>query len=88
MSCISVCPTQDHESWGACRRAMGLAVAYCRSATNPRNDFSASKRWDKDLSLYARTRKEGIQPDGTSRSQVEHAIKESDRTGVAYGNPG
>jgi hypothetical protein len=84
--CISACPTQDHASWGACRRANGLAVTYCRSATNPRNDATYVKKWDRELDLYQNVRKEGIQPDSTRRPDIEYAMKASDRTGVAYGN--
>lgn len=88
MSCTSACPTQDHQSWGECRRALGLAVTHCRSATNPRHDYSASKRWNRELDMYAAARKQGIQPDTTKRRDVEQAIKASDKTGIAYGRTG
>jgi hypothetical protein len=88
MTCTSACLTQDHASWGACVRAKSMRVAYCRSATNPRNDSTAEKRWQSELDLYARTRKEGIQPDSTKRKAIEHAMRESDRVGEPYGYTG
>lgn len=88
MTCISACPTQDHKSWGACRRSNSLNIGYARSATNHRNDLTAEKKWTRELDAYASARKQGIQPDSTKRRDVEHAIKQSDLTGQAYGYRG
>lgn len=84
--CISACATQDHTSWGACRRAHGVKVGYCRSSTNPRYDTTAEKSWNKELDLYAETRRQGIQPDTTKAADIRHSLDESDRAGVAYGS--
>lgn len=84
--CISACVTQDHTSWGACRRAHGIKVGYCRSAANPRYDTTAEKSWNKELDLYAETRRQGIQPDTTKAADIRHSLDESDRVGVAYGS--
>lgn len=86
--CISACVTQDHLSWGACRRANGLRVAYCRSATNPRNDATAAKRWDSELASYESARRQGVQPDSTKSRDIEYAMRASDKMGVAYGSSG
>lgn len=86
MNCTSTCLTKDHRSWGECMRAKNLGVAYCRSATNPRNDATAEKRWNRELDLYESTRKEGIQPDTTQRVDIERARKFSDLSGQAYGS--
>lgn len=83
--CISACVTQDHATWGACRRAHGIKVGYCRSATNPRNDATADKRWTSELDLYASTRKQGIQPDTTKLKDIRRALDESNRVGAPYG---
>lgn len=83
--CISACATQDHPSWGACRRAHGIKVGYCRSATNPRNDFSADKAWNRELDLYADARKQGIKPDTTKTRDIRHALDQSDKVGAPYG---
>jgi hypothetical protein len=85
MTCIAACATQDHASWGACRRAHGIKVGYCRSATNPNHDYTADKRWNAELDLYASARKQGIQPDSTQTRQIRHALDESDRVGKPYG---
>lgn len=85
MICTTGCPTQDHPSWGSCVRAKRTSVTYCRSATNPRNDSTAERRWNKELDLYESARKQGIQPDTTKARDIMHAIKESDRVGAAYG---
>lgn len=84
--CISVCVTQDHTSWGACRRAHGVKVGYCRSATNHRADATAEKRWNKELDLYADARRQGVQPDSTKVRDIRHALDQSDKVGAAYGS--
>lgn len=77
------CAGEDHPTFGACVRAKHVGIAYSWSAKG--QDFTAQKRWDKDLYAYATARAQGIQPDSTSRAATEHALKESDRTGTAYG---
>lgn len=84
--CISACSTQDHPTWGACRRANGVSVGYCRSATNPRYDTTAERQWNRELDLYESTRKQGIQPDSTQTRSIRHALDESDRVGAPYGS--
>lgn len=78
--------TEEHKTFGACMRAKGIRIAYCQSAAG--RDYSAQKRWDKDLDSYAAARAEGIQPDSTRSHSVEMAKEWSDREGVAYGSPG
>lgn len=75
-----------HPHWGAHIRAKNLKVAYCRSAINPRNDYSAQKRWDAGLDRYQAARDEGIQPESTKKQDVEVAKEISDRSGKAFGN--
>lgn len=81
--CTSGCPTKDHKTWGECMRDKNLRIAYCQSAAG--KDYSSQKKWDSDLQAYRDVRKEGIQPDGTTRAHVEMAKKISDVDGVAYG---
>ncbi len=45
-----------------------------------------NKKWNSELDLYRKARAEGIQPDGTSRAQIEKAMEVSDKTGHAYGS--
>ena len=44
-----------------------------------------NKKWENELNAYKSARAQGIQPDGTSLSQVRKAIDTSEKTGVAYG---
>ncbi|MFK4187279.1 hypothetical protein ACI2L4_25200 [Streptomyces sparsogenes] len=48
-------------------------------------DGTAQKRWDHELDLYRKARKEGIQPDGTTLNKVTEAMRLSDAAGAAYG---
>lgn len=82
MACTSGCPTQDCESYAACLRGKGNRIAYANSANG--SDYSAQKRWDRDLDFYKSARAQGIQPAGTNRSQVERAVEISNITGTAY----
>lgn len=81
MSCRTGCPTQDHDSWGACLRAANLNVAYCQHVKGL--DATAQKKWDKELDLYASARAQGIQPATTKTSSIRHSLDMSDK----YGKP-
>lgn len=85
MSCRTGCLTKDHATWGECMRAANLRIAYCQSSTGG-GDYTAQKKWDKELDLYRSARKQGIQPDGTSTKKIRKALEISDKTGVAYGS--
>lgn len=77
-NCSSSCPTQDHASYGACLRSKNLQL-------NPNlANADASKKFDSDLQKYRNARAQGIQPDGTSASQVQRAEEMSQRMGQAY----
>ena len=82
MACTTGCPTQDCESYAACLRNKGARVAYCNSANNM--DYSRQKQWDKTLDAYRDARRQGIQPSGTSKDQVERAVAISNETGKAF----
>lgn len=79
--CSTGCKTQDHDSFGACLRAKALKVAYCGIGGG---DATQQKQWDSELSAYKDARRQGIQPQGTKRDQVERALAISDKTGSAY----
>jgi hypothetical protein len=81
--CRAGCKTQDHASWGECLRDAGVRT-YLASPSKGL-DGTAQKKWDGDLELYRQARKQGIQPDGTTRDKVTAAIKASDAAGAAYG---
>ncbi|TXS35071.1 hypothetical protein [Streptomyces sp. t39] len=80
--CRTGCKTQDHTSWGACARAANMRIAYCGVGGG---DATAQKQWDNELDLYRQARAQGVQPDGTTRNKVEHALKLSEKRGAAYG---
>lgn len=63
-------------------RAKNVRVGYCQSVKGL--DFSAQKKWDKDLEAYASAKKQGVQPNSTKRAAVDRAMRASDRTGTAY----
>ena len=85
MACTSGCPTQDCESYAQCLRGKQSRVAYANSASG--QDYTAQKKWDRDLDFYKDTRAQGIQPSGTSREQVQRAVEISNLTGKAYQAP-
>ena len=77
------CSVADpHTTFGQCMRWKGVRVAYCQSAAN--KDYTAQKRWDRDLDRYEAARRQGIQPETTLRSAVEAAERWSDKHGRAY----
>lgn len=73
---------EPHSTFGACMRFKGVRVAYCQSAAG--KDYTAEKRWQKDLDAYASARREGIQPASTRREAVTGARALSDKTGTAF----
>jgi hypothetical protein len=83
MACRTGCRTKDHENYHACLRDAGVRT-YLASPSKGL-DGTTQKRWDADLSAYRDARKQGIQPDGTTRRKVEQAVKASDAAGAAYG---
>lgn len=82
MACRSGCKAQDHGSYAECLRASTLRVAYC-DETN-RQDYTRQKKWDKELQDYRDARRQGIEPDGTDRRNIEKAVRVSEKLGLAY----
>ena len=82
MACTSGCRTQDHGSYADCLRSKSARVAYCDSSSG--KDMAAQKKWDSELSMYRDAKRQGIQPAGTKREQIERAVAISDGTGTAY----
>lgn len=81
-NCTSGCPTQDHESWGACARAKHLHVEGCADWKGL--DRTKQKKWDRELDAYQSAKSDGIQPDGTSMTEIRKARDITEKTGVAY----
>lgn len=45
-----------------------------------------AKKVEKELDLYRKARKQGIQPDSTKTKDIQKAIEVSNKTGHAYGS--
>lgn len=73
-NCTSGCLTRDHSTWGECVRSKGLQIS---PAVND-NYGSKQRQWDKDLDHYESAVRQGIQPEGTQRHQVDAALKGAD----------
>jgi len=82
MACRSGCPSQDHPSYAACCRDGAPRVIYASEAG--RHDYTAQKKWDRELSDYRDAVAQGIQPAGTDRRAIDDAVKRSDEAGRAY----
>lgn len=74
--------SEPHPTFGACMRYKGVKIAYCQSAAG--KDYTAEKRWQKDLDAYAAARRQGIQPASTKREAVTGALATSDKTGTPF----
>lgn len=82
MACRSACATQDHASWGECARHAALRIGYARSASGW--DATTQKRWDGELQAYRDARAAGVQPAGTSMSEIRKALEVSEKAGSAF----
>lgn len=74
--CRSGCPTQDHESWGACARA-------ARFHTNGVHQHTEYQAFDQELKDYASAVEQGMQPAGTSRAHIDKCVRDSNAAGKA-----
>lgn len=74
--CRTACPTQDHETWGACARAADIQIDGHALKFSTRAERNKEDR----LNRYASLRKYGIQPAQTTWSAVRDA---EERGGVA-----
>ena len=81
-NCRTGCPTQDHASWGECARQSSMRIAYANSANG--SDYTAQKRWDRELDSYAEARSQGIQPKTTKSRDIQAAVEISNKTGTAF----
>lgn len=82
MSCRSGCRTKDHESYGACLRDASPRVGWCNEAA--KLDKTSAQKWDRELSDYRDCLRQGIEPEGTGRKDIDRAVRLSDKYGRAY----
>lgn len=74
-NCRSGCRSKSHANWGECVRAAGITVTPVDGQ---------AKRIDHELDSYAKARKQGIQPAGTSQVQIDAAVQVSEKVGKAW----
>lgn len=74
--CRTGCPTKDHASWGECARASNLQI------NSDIKGIPRRRAWDKELSDYSDLRRQGLQPQGTTRQHIDNTRKAADK---AYG---
>lgn len=72
--CSSSCRTRNHKTFGECLRAKNLQLS---PAVNSEYG-TRQKAWDKDLDHYESATRQGLQPEGTQRHQVDAAFKEAE----------
>lgn len=82
--CSSGCRTKDHGSYAECLQNKAAGKTYLASPSKGL-DGTRQKKWDSELAAYRAARKEGIQPDGTKKKQIDTAVRLSDKVGAAYG---
>lgn len=73
-NCSSNCATKSHATWGECQRAKGIKIAYC--ASHKGQDYTAQKRWDKELNDFKRAKDNGVNPEGTTRAKINKAYED------------
>ena len=83
MACRTGCKTKSHSSYHECLRDAGVRT-YLASPSRGL-DGTTEKRWNAELTAYRDARRQGIQPDGTTKAKVEAAVRRSDAAGAAYG---
>ena len=73
-NCSGTCTTRDHRTYGECLRAKGIQLS-----PHVNGEYGKKqKTWDKDLDHYESATRQGLQPSGTQRWQVDKAIREAD----------
>ena len=83
MACSSACPAPGtHASYGACLRAKALQVDVAVPGTG--YDPARNRAWDSRIDAYKDARRQGVQPPGTKKSQIDAAVRASDATGEAF----
>lgn len=74
-ACRSGCPTQDHDSWGACARAARFQIGDIRGR-------QTNRAWDYELDRFEGAVRQGIMPKTTQLRDTVAAEKFADATGV------
>lgn len=89
MTCKWGCE-QGCTTYGQHLRNKGIGFNGCfpsRSKGAGRGDATKQKKWDAECDAYRDAVRQGIEPDGTTKTPVEMAKAASDVMGVGYGTP-
>jgi len=71
--CRTGCPTQDHQSWGACVRASRLQWG------DP-SARAVGRAWDGELAAYRKAREvDGLSPKTTRLKDTQQAYRMADK---------
>lgn len=72
MGCRSGCPTNDHDSWGACARAANFQIdRYALQGSNQ----PLEKAKNRTLDRYRQMRESGLQPPGILKTDLDNFEK-------------
>lgn len=71
-----------HETFGACIRAKGIRIGFCRSANGL--DYTAHRDNQRELAAYKAAREQGVQPAGTHHGQINFAMEQSEKLGQPW----
>lgn len=77
MACSSTCPSQDHESYGACLRSKRLTVSDPTAHKHNQNVYA-------QCDAYVDARRAGLQPETVFKKDVDFAWRQTERTGKPY----
>lgn len=75
MACSSGCPTQDHESYGACLRSKNVKTQWL-GGTGP--SFATQKTFAQENENYRKALKDGLNPKGVDTASVRQAYAEAE----------
>lgn len=77
MACSSNCTSGPHSTFGECIRAKGLQVA-------PVDAHMQNKAQNSQIKNYVAAREAGLQPKTVFKADVDHAWKQTEKTGVPF----
>src|SRR5690348_15820069 len=69
MACRTGCPTQDHDTYGACLRGANIQID--RFAISGNVDTRLEKRKDETLGRYKALRESGFEPPSIKKSNLD-----------------
>jgi hypothetical protein len=74
----------DHQEFVEGCFACKIHTLQLGTGDSGRPESMSAKKWDKELSDYRDAKRQGLQPAGTSASQIQAAHAASEKMGTAY----